>query len=93
MKDRAKTFMYISIGIMAISMAVQNFTLDATAQTDVGAAMMDDPGTTTGFLVLFQSGDVWQCNAGNWTFYGNPLGGVPASGETISGVKSMFDGR
>jgi len=93
MKDRAKTFLYISVGFLAISLAVQNFTLEATAQTDRAVAIMDHPSTTGSQLyVLMESGDIYLGSpAIGWSVWGNPLdGGVPASEQSTSSVKSMY---
>ena len=96
MKDRAKTFMFISIGIMALAVAFQMGAGSVKAQAGGDIAVVYQQNNTVPIAVT-RLGDVYVANnlldapGVSWEYRHNIFGdGVPASGESISNVKSMF---
>ena len=75
--EAAKTFMFVCIGLLALTAALQLVTTSATAQstepTTVAACSINQSNSRTN--VVMSNGDVYQCHntteATNWQFKAN----------------------
>ena len=91
----ARRFLFVSLGILALSLAYQIGASRTEAQAS-GApfvALAHDASQGQFFYALASDGDVWRFNNSSFTptFVGNVLSGpVPVEGSTWGEIKSKF---
>lgn len=92
--QRAKSFLFISLGVLALAVAYHFGATSATAQGSGYFVSITNYGTTNaGFVAMTSTGEVYITydQAATWTYRGSVLGGpVPALRESWGAVKQRY---
>jgi hypothetical protein len=93
-KEKAKAFMYVCIGIAALTLGLQQIASPALGQQGGGFVSVSTTGGTGGVYVfaLTETGDCYmRTGASTWVFDANVIesaGVIPAQSESWGGVKA-----
>ena len=101
MKEKARVFMFVCVGLMALSVAVNQWTPKVTAQVGDQAVVGLDVlhmATESRVTLVTADGDIYgkhidalaYTNTG-WTYFGNPFGTVATESKSLGTLKSQFN--
>ena len=91
---RAKSFFYVSLGILALALAYHLGARSATAQSGTGVVAMMQGVTANGRMhAMTASGDLYSCtdDIRQWTWTANIFTGpTPAAQPTFGQLKAQY---